>query len=326
MRVFTDLQTLPQSARGAVVALGNFDGVHPGHQAVITEAAVRARASKAHLAVLTFSPHPRQYFQPDLPPFRLSSEAERRRKFSRLGVDILYQVAFDEGMATCPAQRFIDEVLDHALGVACLVVGEDFRFGQGRGGTLELLRQQGAAIDMEVVGVAPVTGHDGERIASTRIRQLLMAGQISTANIILGHPYELDGVVQRGDQRGRTIGFPTLNLDLGDRQRPHYGVYAVRVGVADSLEAEAPGWTWHTGIANIGKRPTVDGLREWLEVFVFDFDQDAYGKAVRVQLLEFLRPEQRFEGLDALKTQISEDIQQARRVLTDHPLIALPFA
>jgi len=309
MQIIHQLADYPAEARGAALALGNFDGVHRGHQAVIGRAARLAEETAAPVGVLTFEPHPVTFFKPDVPPFRLTPFRIKAHQLQALGLDLLVRLSFDRALAELTAQDFIDRVLVEGVGVSELVVGYDFCFGKGRTGTVETLKADGR---FQVSVVDPAAGAGGEVYSSTRIRDYLRTGQPGQAAALLGRPFEIEGAVQTGAQLGRTIGFPTANIDLGDYLRPAYGVYAVRVGVSPVEGAEPD---WRDGVANWGRRPTVDGIGEVFEVYLFDFDGDLYGADLRVALIEFIRPERKFDGLDALKAQIAEDCRNARLIL-----------
>jgi riboflavin kinase/FMN adenylyltransferase len=292
--------------RGAVLAIGNFDGVHLGHQTVLAEARARARAAGARFAVLTFEPHPRGVFQPGTAPFRLTPFRDKARLMAGLGVEFLVAHHFDLGFAQKSAEDFVRELLVEGLGIRQIVVGYDFVFGNKRRGNVALLRELGARHGFAANVVDPVANPSGAIYASTLIREHLAAGRPREAAALLGRPWEIGGRVRTGDKLGRTIGFPTANLRLADYLRPAPGVYAVRVAVADR---------WHDGAANLGWRPTVGGKDLRLEAHLLDFAGDLYGQHVRVAFVERLRPEQRFAGLDALKAQIALDAAQARDVL-----------
>ncbi|HEV8016479.1 MAG TPA: bifunctional riboflavin kinase/FAD synthetase [Stellaceae bacterium] len=297
-------------ARGAVVAAGNFDGVHLGHQAVLAETKALARAAGAPFAVLTFEPHPRAVFQPGLPPFRLTPFRAKSLVLEALGVDLLFTLHFDLAFAQKSAEEFVAETLVAGLGAKTVVVGYDFVFGHKRRGTPELLKAEGLKHGFGVHIVAPVAGAGGAVYSSTQIREHLVAGRPREAAALLGRPWEIDGRVDVGDKLGRTIGFPTANIALADYLRPAPGVYAVRAGIEDGANMD-----WHDGAANLGWRPTVGGKDLRLETHLFDFSGDLYGKHLRVALIERLRAEQRFDGLDALKAQIAIDCQNARQIL-----------
>lgn len=293
-----------------MVAIGNFDGVHLGHQAVIAAAREAARAVSAPFAVLTFEPHPRSVFQPGAPPFRLTPFRAKSRALEELGVDLLFTLHFDLDFAKKSAEDFVAEVLIEGLGVRRVVVGYDFVFGNRRRGTADLLKAAGEQYGFGVGVVAPATGAGGVVYSSTQIREHLAAGQPRAAAALLGRPWEIEGRVETGERLGRTIGFPTANILLADYLRPAAGVYAVRAGVDEGHATH-----WFGGAANLGWRPTVGGTDLRLETHLFDFDGDLYGKHLRVALIERLRPEKRFDGLDALKVQIAADCEQARALL-----------
>jgi riboflavin kinase / FMN adenylyltransferase len=307
MEIHSSISALPPDARRAVVAIGNFDGVHRGHQAVIAQARAQAEALKAPLAVMTFEPHPRAFFAPELAPFRLTPLAAKARALASLGVEHLYVIAFDRAFAQRSAHDFIAETLAADLGAACVVVGGDFKFGRGRQGDIAFLEREASALGIRVSRVVPVAV-DGKQIASRRIREHLVAGELGAAAALLGRPWEVEGVVVHGDKLGRTIGFPTANIDLGDMLRPRIGIYAVEASRDD-------GATWQGGVASLGYRPTVGGRDLRFEVFLFDFDGDLYGKTLRVRPIKYLRDEVALDGLDALKRKIKEDEAEARAVL-----------
>jgi len=307
---------LPAAARGAAVAIGNFDGLHPGHRAVIEAAGRAAAARGAPLGVVTFEPHPRRLFKPDDPPFRLTLLRSKARILAEMGVDKLYALHFDRRFAARTAWNFIDEVLVGGLGVVHVAVGHDFTFGTDRGGDVATLRTAEAQGRFGLSVVAPVAAPDGGRYASSEIRARLRAGEVTAANRRLRRPWEMAGRVIPGDQRGRTLGFPTANLELGDLLRPAYGVYAVRAAIE---EEGGDGPVWRDGVASIGLRPTVaqgadDAL---LEVHLLDFGGDLYGRHLRVRFLAFLRPEWRFESLATMTAQMHEDRDRARRALAE---------
>lgn len=314
MRIFRH-DRVGAADRGAVVAIGNFDGVHLGHQAVIGAAGRIARAEGAPHAVLTFEPHPRHVFRPDDPPFRLTPFRVKSRRIETLGVDLLFTLHFDLAFAAKSAEDFIATVLLDGLGLRHVVVGYDFVFGNKRRGNPALLVEQGAGLGFGVTIVEPVAAGADAVYSSTRIREHLLAGEPREAAALLGRFWEIDGRVERGDQRGRTIGFPTANLTLDDFLRPAAGVYAVRAGIE-----EGGAVVWHDAVANFGRRPTFGGTDLRLEVHLFDFDGDLYGRHLRVALIEHLRPEQKFPGIDALKAQIAEDAGRARAVLAATPV------
>ena len=310
MRLFRHTTDLPADARGAVVALGNFDGVHRGHQQVIATAQRIASELGTHAAILTFEPHPRSVFKPDAAPFRLSPFRVKARRIEALGVDELFVRQFDDQFRQKTADDFISEVLVRDLAVRHVVCGYDFLFGHKRAGTPELLRSAGTRLGFGMTEVGPVADPNGGLYSSTRVREALEAGRVREATHIMGSPWEIEGRVEQGDQKGRTIGYPTANVGLDGYLRPAFGVYAIRAGI-DQGDATV----WIDGVANIGNRPTVGGLVERLEAHLFDFSGDLYGRHLRVQLIDYLRPEQKFASFDALKEQIRLDAEKARAVL-----------
>lgn len=314
MRLFRHTDDLPADARGAVVALGNFDGVHRGHQAVIGTAQRIARELGAPSAVLTFEPHPRTLFRPDDPSFRLSPFRVKARRIETLGVDILVVCHVDATLLGKSADDFVTHDLVSGLGLRHAVCGYDFQFGHGRAGDPALLARAGKDHGFGVTEVGPVTDADGGVYSSTRVRDALIAGRPQEATAILGHPWEIEGRVEHGEERGRTIGFPTANVELSDYLRPAFGVYAVRAGVD-----QGPATVWRDAVANLGLRPTVGGAVERLETHIFDFAGDLYGQHLRVQLIDFLRPERKFASFDELRGQIVQDAEAARALLAATP-------
>jgi riboflavin kinase/FMN adenylyltransferase len=305
MQIHTDWRSIPPKSRGATVVLGNFDGVHLGHECVI-RAAHTARPD-APLAVLTFEPHPRELFRADDPPFRLTLSAERAEALARLGVSIIYEVGFDQEFSTLPAESFISEVLHGAIGAKHIACGPDFAFGHRRGGNTALLAARAEALGLGLSLVPPLADALGP-ISSTRIRRLLQDGYPERAAGELGRCWAIRGVVAHGDARGRTIGFPTANIALGRHLEPARGVYAVMVRLPDNR--------LYRGVANIGRRPTVnDGPESRVEVNIFDFAGDLYGAELSVALHAYIRPEKKFSGLDELRAQIAADAAHAARLL-----------
>ena len=315
MRIYRHYNGLPTDAQGAVVVPGNFDGVHRGHQTILATARARADALGRPLAVLTFEPHPRSYFRAADPPFRLTPFRTKARYLEALGVDLLYVLHFDAALARLTADEFFDAVLAAGFGAAHLIVGYDFRFGRGRTGDAEFLRQRATAAALGIDVIEPVRDVAEEIYSSSLIRQHLRDGAPARAAALCGHFWEIEGHVLPGDRRGRTIGFPTANLALGEYMRPALGVYAVRAAIAPAADAD-----WRDGVANIGVRPTVDGETLLLEVHLFDFDGDIYGQLMRVALVEFLRAERKFDGIDALTAQIAADSHEARQLLAARAL------
>jgi riboflavin kinase/FMN adenylyltransferase len=310
MRVFRHFTELPASARGAVVAIGNFDGIHRGHQAIIGEAARLARAQDAPLAVLTFEPHPRSFFRPELAPFRLTPFRLKTRLIEALGVDVLVVLTFDEALSRLTADEFAADVLAKGLGIRHAVVGDNFAFGHKRGGTVATLEALGERHDFAVSCLSRVRGPGGEIYSSTRVRDYLQAGNPTRAALLLGRYWEIEGRVNPGDRRGRTLGMPTANLSLEGYLEPARGVYAVRAGLDRGAAIR-----WHDGVANLGVRPMFDGKTSLLEAHLFDFAQDIYGQHLRVALVELLRPEMTFESIDALVAQMADDARRARVIL-----------
>jgi len=305
MRIFTDWQSVPPDAQGATVALGNFDGVHLGHASVIR--AAHAARPDAPLAVLTFEPHPREVFRPDDPPFRLTLSPERADALHALGVGILYEIPFNPDFSLMTAEDFVTKVLHEGLGARHLVSGQDFAFGHRRGGSTHFLAGRAEPLGMGLTLVPAVTDAQGP-ISSTRTRRALQDGYPERATADLGRPWAIRGIVSHGDKRGRTIGFPTANVPLGRHLEPARGVYAVTIRLADG--------TVYKGVANIGRRPTVNaGPESRLEVNLFDFAGDIYGTDITVALHAYIRAEVKFPGLDALKAQIAADAAEARRLL-----------
>jgi riboflavin kinase / FMN adenylyltransferase len=297
--------------------MGNFDGLHRGHAVLIGQARDLAHTQGRPSGVLTFEPHPRSVLFPATEPFRLTPFRVKERELGRLGIDLLFVQHFDLGFSTKSAEDFIGEVIVDAIGASHVVVGWDCTFGNRRRGTPELLRAAGRQHGFEVTVLEPVRGADATVYSSTHIRELLKAGKPREAAALLGRFWEIDGRVATGDRRGRTIGFPTANLSLDDYLHPAFGVYAVRVS-GDGPDDPLAGRTVD-GVANIGLRPTVGGLVPRLEAHLFDIDVELYGRHLRVALVDFIRPEQKFAGLEALKAQIAEDADRARALLAAIP-------
>lgn len=312
MRIFRQLTGLPPDARGAAVALGNFDGVHRGHAVVIAAAAEAAHGRGIPLAALTFEPHPREVFRPADPPFRLTVAEAKAEALEALGVELLYQLPFDLEFSRMPAEAFIDAVLAAGLGARHLACGPDFHFGHKRTGNPALLATLGPAHGMGVSIVPEAAAPDGLAWSSTGVRDALKAGDCARARAILGRPWEIRGEVVRGAALGRTLGFPTANIPLGRHLVPRLGIYAVEAGLAGADEELA----WRPGVASLGLRPTVNPLpAPLLEVHLFDFAGELYSRLLRVRLHAFLRDEARFEGLDALVAQMQRDAAEARALL-----------
>lgn len=297
---------MPEALRGAIIALGNFDGFHLGHQAVAGEAIAWAKAEGRPAIIATFDPHPVRFFKPDTAPFRLTTLDQRQELFAKAGADAMLVFAFDAELAATTAEDFMAKLLIERLGAAGVVTGEDFTFGKGRGGNIELLKTRGAELGLSSRAVGPVL-EGGAVVSSSRIRDALKAGDCAEASRLLTRPFAIRGVVQHGDKVGRTIGFPTANLPLGTYLRPHYGIYAVT--------GRLPDGTLLHGAANLGVRPTFDPPKELLEPHFFDWSGDLYGQEIEVAFHHFLRGEAKFDSLDALTAQMLVDCDQARKLL-----------
>ena len=311
MRLFRHSAALPAPFRGAVLALGNFDGVHRGHRAVIGAAAAEAVRCGTRFGVVTFEPHPRQVFDPGCPPFRLTPFRVKMHELEALGCDLAVCLHFDRKFAGHSAEYFAGEILHRGLGVSHVVVGYDFVFGRGRAGDAGVLRRLGAELGFGTTVVAP-SGEADAVFSSTEIRERLQRGDARGAAALLGRPWEIDGRVEPGDRIGRTLGFPTANLGLGEYLRPAEGVYAVRAGIERGDRID-----WHDAVANLGKRPTIGGKELRFEVHLLDFAGDLYGRHLRVQLIDWIRPDATFAGLPELTLQIGRDVESARILLKD---------
>lgn len=303
MELIRGLHNLRARHRGCAVTIGNFDGVHLGHQAVLGQLAERAAELGLPMAVMIFEPQPQEFFAPETAPARLTRLREKLEALRRYAVERVLCLRFDRALASLTAEEFIQRVLIDGLDVRYLVVGDDFRFGKGRSGDFKLLQEIGERQGFPVVNMHTFA-IGGERVSSTRVRDALAQGDLETAGALLGRPYRMSGRVAHGEQRGRSIGFPTANIHLHRDKTPLQGVYAVELF---GLEHEPL-----PGIANLGRRPTVDGTRLQLEVHLFDFDQDIYGRNVHVNFLQRIRDERKFESFDALREQIVRDAEQAR--------------
>ena len=297
---------LPDAYRGAIIALGNFDGFHLGHQAVARAAVDWARAEGRPAIIATFDPHPVRYFQPDTPPFRLTTLDQREELFAQVGADATLVFAFDHGLAATTATQFVRDVLVDRLGAAGVVTGEDFTFGKARGGNVGVLADLGAEVGLRTRAVGPVL-LGGEVVSSSLIRDALAQGDCQTAARLLTRPFAIRGPVQHGDKVGRTIGFPTANLAIDSYLPPRYGIYAVTTRLADGRVLN--------GAANIGIRPTFNPPKELLEPHFFDFSGDLYDQEIEVAFHHFLRGEWKFDSLDAMIAQIGKDCDEARRLL-----------
>ena len=298
--------TAPAHLRGGIVALGNFDGFHMGHQAVVGQAVERARSEGRPVLVATFDPHPVRYFKPDVPPFRLTTLDQRERLFAAAGADAMLVFRFGAELASVTADDFVSDWLAKRTGAAGVVTGEDFTFGKGRGGNIAVLRELATRLGMSVDAVGPVA-FQGEPVSSSRIREALRDGDCDTAARLMTRPFAIEGEVEHGDKRGRELGYPTANLSLSKYLRPRFGVYAVR--------GRLPGGECVGGVANIGVRPMFDPPKELVEPYFFDWSGDLYGQCIEVELIRYLRGEARFDSLDALVAQMREDEAEARRIL-----------
>lgn len=307
MTRFGHRDPVPESLRGAILALGNFDGFHLGHQRVVAEAVQWARAEGRPAIVATFDPHPVRHFAPHVPPFRLTTLDQREELFAAAGADAMLVFEFDTELAATSAEDFVGDLLARHLGAAGVVTGEDFTFGKDRGGDFALLASQGARHGIAARAVGPVS-LGALPVSSSRVRDALKAGDCETATQLMTRPFAVRGVVQHGDKRGREIGYPTANLELGSYLRPRYGIYAVTGRVLNTGEMLK-------GAASLGIRPQFEPAREWLEPYFFAFSGDLYGREMEVALHHFLRPEARFDSLAALTAQMAEDCTRAAELL-----------
>lgn len=304
MAVFAEYRGLPETARGASIALGNFDGLHAGHRAVMEAART---AGHGAFSVATFEPPPRAYFRPGDPPFRILRPERRNALILAAGATHVFELPFNGEMAAMTDEQFVRQVLVEGLGVSHISVGFDFRFGRGRMGHAQRLASLGRALGFGVTIVEEVVGH-GAKASSTAIRQALMAGEPEVAADLLGSTWIADGIIEPGEKNGRTFGFPTANMALGDLIHPKMGVYAVRLRIEGESE-------WRDGVANFGRTPTT-GLRDpLLETFIFDFNREIYGQRVEVQLIAYQRPELKFPSLDAMIEQMHKDAELAKEIL-----------
>lgn len=304
MKIITNYEACPLDARGAAIALGNFDGVHRGHQEIIRITKEISRNNSIPSAVMTFEPHPASIFKPNLPPNRITPFPAKSKKISELGIDIIFAFKFDEAFSKITAQKFVDNILINKLAAKSIVIGYDFIFGHNREGNAKFLEQKSSSSGFSLTIVEPVKQNEknGEIYSSTKIRQFLQNGEIEKANNFLGYNYFIYGKVEHGEKRGREIGYPTANIYLTDHLRPKFGVYQVRVKIDKSDK-------WLPAIASIGCKPTYDDNREVLEVFIFDFNDDIYNKEIQVEFLKFIREEIRFSDTPSLMNQIKTDCE-----------------
>jgi riboflavin kinase/FMN adenylyltransferase len=298
---------VPAPLQGAVVAIGNFDGLHRGHRAIVAATVALAREHAAPAALLTFEPHPRRFFAPDKPLFRITPAQVKALVAARLGLAGMIELQFDAALAATSAHDFIEQLLVERLGAKGVVVGHDFHFGKGRQGTPAFLSEHGAALGL-AVRVLPAVTEGGEVVSSSAIRASLAAGDIARANHLLGYRWLVQADVRHGDKRGRDLGYPTANLALDPECGLRHGIYAVRAAVDGTV---------HTGVASFGRRPTFDNGAPLLEVHLFDFRGDLYGRTMNVEFVAFLRPEERFASVEALVAQMDRDSAEARRLLQE---------
>ncbi|WP_394153535.1 bifunctional riboflavin kinase/FAD synthetase [Loktanella salsilacus] len=311
MRIIRDTLYLDPADRGAAAAIGNFDGVHLGHRAVIDAARSAATQLGAPLGLMTFEPHPRQFFAPDAPPFRLMNAEARANELAKQGVEKLYEVPFNAALVALTPREFAQTVIHDRLGLAHVVIGADFCFGKDRAGNAADLQRYGAEMGFGVT-VAPMVATEGGRVSSTAIRTALTDGKPRDAAAMLGHWHRIVGEVIRGDQRGRELGYPTANMSITGLHPPKFGVYAVRVDIAKGPHAGR-----YNGAASIGVRPMFNGDVPNCETFIFDFKGDLYGQHISVALVDYLRPELTFDGLPALIDQMDADCVKARQILSN---------
>lgn len=309
MERFDSGSTVPPHLRGAIVALGNFDGFHLGHQAVAGRAVEWAHSEGRPAIVATFDPHPHRHFFPDLPPFRLTALEQRQRLFIAAGADAMLVFHFDDKLAGTTAEAFVQSLIED-YDAAGVVTGVDFTFGKDRSGNIDLLLREGKRSGLRTESVPPVM-LDGQVISSSRIRDALRAGDCATATRLMTRPFAVEGEVQHGDKVGRDIGYPTANIDMGKYLRPAYGVYAVRGRLPDGRVLD--------GVANLGIRPMFQPPKEILEPYFFDFAENLYGQTIEVEFIHFLRPEAEFDSIDALTAQIARDCEDARQILAATP-------
>ena len=307
IEVIRDWRGLSDVQKGAAVAVGAFDGVHRGHQAVIASAREAADRLGVPLGVVSFHPHPRRLFQPDVAPFGLMTPDQMARALDELGVDRLYLLPFDREMAGLSDEEFARQVLSEGLGIKHAAVGFDFTFGKGRSGSPDLLTRYGQSLGFTVSVTERKDDADGLKLSSSAVREALKAGDMDRATAILGRPFAIEGEVIHGDKRGRTIGVPTANIAMPGYMRPAYGVYATRSRLPDGRVIK--------GVANLGIRPMYEIEDPLVEVWLFDFNESLYGQVVETELVAFLRGEMKFDSLDALKVQIEDDAAKARAIL-----------
>ena len=304
LRIIQGWRDIPPDARGASVALGEFDGVHRGHLGVILDAIEAAKRLGVPSALISFDPHPQRYFRPDLPPFRLMNLNQQARSLERLGVDLFFVLPFDDEMATMSDEAFARDVLAKGLGARHVSAGFDITFGKDRTGDPQALKLYGERYGFSVSVTSRIGDVDAEKFSSSAVREALRSGRPERAAEILGRPFSIEGVVVEGQHLGRKLGYPTANISAADYMRPRLGVYATRTRLPDGREIP--------GVANFGENPTTGLVDARLEVYLFDFDEDLYGQTLETDLVWFLRPELNFNGLDPLVAQITKDAAEAR--------------
>lgn len=313
MQVFENIQNIPQEFNGAVICVGNFDGVHAGHRSLIQKARDMAAVDNAPVGIISFSPHPRRFFKSDLPPFRLTSPAQKQRLLDKEGVDFLAVETFDTALSQMAPEEFVRDILIQKYGISGVLVGSNFRFGHKQKGDsnhlVKLAQQYGVRVE-----IADIQQLGDQKYSSSQAREYIREGQFDAAGDILGWPWEIDGPVLHGDKRGRTLGYPTANQSLGDYVRPPFGIYAVRATLyQDQLNPPR----WYHGVANLGIRPMFKTDEPLLETYIFDFNDDIYGQDLRVQLIQKLRGEQVFASIDELVEQMKRDEKAARQILNE---------
>lgn len=308
MEIVSLSSPIPQKAKGCSIALGNFDGVHKGHQEIIARTLEIAKKSGTKSAVMTFEPHPVSLFNPNIENFRLTTLSQKAKRLAALGIDFLFAVDFNAEFAAITAEKFIQDILVSKLEVANVIIGYDFIFGHKRGGNGDMLKSMSSKCNYNFTQVDAV-GEDGAIFSSTKIRQKLASGDLAQVKLMLGHNHVIAGKIEHGDNRGKSIGFPTINIDSGNILRPKSGVYAVKINIEGDNKS-------YNGVANIGTKPTFGENSQTLEVHIFDFDKDIYGKNVEIEFIEYIRDERKFDNIEQLQAQIAEDCIKGRGILS----------